>query len=227
MPASFHKVSQSTMRAAVANTIRNAILDGELQPGERLVERKLALQFGASLSVIREALVELETEGFLVKRRNTATYVTNITAEHTAKVFELRNVLESHAVVCAAERALPSDIEDLRAIHEEMCGRAKAGDCMGYLRADLRWHERLWRIADNEYLQASLERALVPLYAFFAIRSARISSFDLTEDAVAHLSILDALEKNDAVAAEAAVKSAMQRWRMTPLIYGQRMTAGT
>ena len=50
----------------------------------------------------------------------------------------------------AAERALPSDIEELRTIHGQMCGRAEAGDCMGYPRADFRWHERLWRIADNE-----------------------------------------------------------------------------
>ena len=59
----FQKVAVNTMRSIVAGGIRKAILEGALQSGERIVERKLAAQFEASLSVIREALVELEMNG--------------------------------------------------------------------------------------------------------------------------------------------------------------------
>ncbi len=104
MAITFKKVAVSTMRSMVADTIRKAIMEGGLQPGERIVERNLAAQFGASLSVIREALVELETEGFVVKRPNAATHVTQVSIADAEKVFRLRAVLEPHAVAEAAKR---------------------------------------------------------------------------------------------------------------------------
>lgn len=218
MAITFQKVAVNTMRSVVAETIRKAIMEGELRPGERIVERELAAQFEASLSVIREALVELETEGFIVKRRNTATFVTQVTVEDAEKVFELRAVLEPFATALAARRATADDIGELGEIHDRMCDRAKCNDFRGYLREDYAWHDRLWQIADNEYVRASLARALVPFYAFFAIRC-QDPAFDLTADAMEHLKILEALARNDAEAAEAHVRSAMAQWRLRPPIY--------
>lgn len=218
MTITFQKVAVNTMRSIVAEAIRNAIMEGGLRPSERIVERKLAAQFEASLSVIREALVELETEGFIVKRRNTATYVTEVTVEDAGKVFELRSILEPFATSLAAQRATEADISELRQIYTRMCERAAANDFRGYLREDYAWHDRVWQIADNEYVRTSLARALVPFYAFFAIRC-QDPAFDLVADANAHLRILDALASHDAAAAEAHVREAMSEWRDRPAVY--------
>ena len=225
MTTTFERVSVSTMRGMVAAAIRNAMLDGRLQPGERLVERKLAAEFGASLSVVREALVELETEGFIVKRRNTATFVTRISLEDAVKMFAMRGVLEPYAMSEAARKAKPEDIRDLRQIHERMCERASAGDFSGYLREDYTWHDRAWRIADNEYIRSALARALVPFFAFFAMRCPR-PAFDLMEDAREHLTIMEGLAANDAEAVEKAVRKAMAEWRTRPEIYSEPGGAG-
>jgi len=221
MTITFQRVAVNTMRSMVAEAIRNAIMQGALRPGERIVERKLAAQFEASLSVIREALVELETEGFIVKRRNTATYVTQVTVDDADKVFELRAVLEPFATALAARRATADDIRELREIHDRMRDRAAANDFRGYLHEDYAWHDRVWQIADNEYVRASLARALVPFYAFFAIRC-QDPTFDLMADAMEHLKILDALARNDDEAAGARVRDAMAQWRLRPSMYAAR-----
>jgi|YNPNPStandDraft_1061719.scaffolds.fasta_scaffold03174_9 DNA-binding GntR family transcriptional regulator len=218
MTATFPKVSVTTLRSIVAAEIRKAILDGRLQPGERLVERKLSSQFGASLSVIREALVELEMEGFIVKQRNTATYVTRVTLAEAERVFQFRAVLEPYAMAEAAKRATAEDLRELRELYERMRECAAAGDLRAYLRSDYEWHERAWRVAGNEYVRASLARALVPFYAFFAIRCPE-PPFDLKADAEAHLPILKALAEGDPAAAEAAVRLAMRMWRTRPASY--------
>lgn len=220
MTTTFKKLSVSTLRSIIAAEIRKAILDGRLQPGERLVERKLASQFGASLSVVREALVELEIEGYIVKRRNTATFVTRVTLEEAEKVFQFRAVLEPYAMAEAARRATEADVRELRELHERMKERAAANDFRGYLQADYDWHERAWRIAANEYVRGSLARALVPFYAFFAMRCPA-PPFDLAEDAEGHLPILDALAKRDPAAAEAAVRAGVAMWRTRPLSYAE------
>ena len=206
------------MRTLVADAIRKAVLEGQLQPGERIVERKLAAQFGASLSVIREALVELETEGFIVKRRNAATHVVQFTIEDANKMFELRAVLEPYATAQAACRATEQDIQELRQLYAELLHQAQAGDFRAYLRADYLLHDRIWQLAGNEFIRATLRRVMIPLSALFAIRCQE-PAFDLLADAQEHVKILEAIERGDAYAAEAHVRSAMAQWRLRPALY--------
>lgn len=218
MAITFKKVAVSTMRSMVADAIRKAIMEGGLQPGERIVERNLAAQFGASLSVIREALVELETEGFVVKRPNAATHVTQVSIADAEKVFRLRAVLEPHAVAEAAKRASPEDVRELEALLDRMMERARAGDLRGYLSEDYRFHDRIWRIADNEFVRSALARALIPFYAFFAMRCP-YPAFDMQQDADEHRKILEAIAANDPVTAEQIVTRAMSQWRTRPALY--------
>jgi len=220
LTVTFQRVAVNTMRSIVADAIRKAITDGALRPGERIVERKLAAQFEASLSVIREALVELEMDGFIVKRRNTATYVTQVTVDEAAKVFELRAVLEPYAVAEAARRATETDVRELREILERMLDCARAGDLQGYLREDYTWHDRVWQTADNEYVRASLARALRPFFAFFAMRCPT-PPFDMELDAAKHRDMIDAMERHDAGTAESIIRGAMAEWRQRPQVYAE------
>lgn len=223
--ALFHKVEAKTLRPLIAGEMRAAILNGRLRPGERIVERSLAAQFGASLSVIREALVELEIEGFIMKRRNTASYVTRVTLEDAQKVFALRAVLEPYAIAQAAKLATPGQITELGRICERMHECARNHDTSGYLREDYAFHDFAWQMGDNEYVRSALARALVPLYAFSAIRWQE-EPFDLLADAAGHLLILNALAANDAAAAEAAVRAGMAQWQTRPPSYADPAEGG-
>ena len=64
----FQKLTVSSPRGLIAEQLREAILHGALREGQRIVERSLADQLGASLTAVRDALIELEMEGFITKK---------------------------------------------------------------------------------------------------------------------------------------------------------------
>src|SRR5215510_9687304 len=100
MEAMFERLTNSTLRS-------------------RIVERKLAAQFGASLAVVREAIIQLEAEGFITKWPNTSTHVTRLSLAETEKIFAVRKVLEAFAVEEAARLATSQDIESLQKLFLE------------------------------------------------------------------------------------------------------------
>jgi DNA-binding GntR family transcriptional regulator len=88
----------------VAGKLREAILSDRLRPGKRLVEQKLAAQFGIGQPTLREALRELEAQGFVRKSQKRGTYVTELSAEEYRQTHDVRMTLESLAI----ERAAPN-----------------------------------------------------------------------------------------------------------------------
>ena len=96
MPLVTEKLTSATLRFQTSEKIRTGILRGSLKPGERLVERDLAEQLGTSLTVVREALVQLETEGFITKRPNSATHITQLSRSEIEQILVVRRVLEDH-----------------------------------------------------------------------------------------------------------------------------------
>jgi DNA-binding GntR family transcriptional regulator len=212
MAVVFEKLMAQTLRGQIAHRIRRAILSGSLKPGERLVERKLASQFGASLTAVREALIELETEGFITKRPNAFTYVTQLSIVEIEKVFALRKVLETYAIQEAARLATAESIAELEVNYLQMVDSARRHDLRAYIHEDLLWHESIWRMADNEFLTAALGRIIVPLFTFTSIRFYGGSSFDLLADALSHMPLLEAIKARNPAAAGAAALSAMEGW---------------
>ena len=104
-----------TLRHQIAARIRQAILEGRWT-GERLVERTLGTEMGASVTAVREAIIQLEAEGLITKRTNTTTNVTVLTAEEITQTFVVRHALERIAMIEAARRAKPDDIRRLTEI---------------------------------------------------------------------------------------------------------------
>ena len=94
----FSKLFKRSLRDQIAEKICEAILSGSLAPGERLVERRLSEEFGASLTAVREALITLEAKGFVVRKPNSSTYVTEYSFEEVEKAFKFRRALEGYAI---------------------------------------------------------------------------------------------------------------------------------
>ena len=102
------------LREVVSETLRQAIQDGVLKPGERLMEIPLAEELGVSRTPIREAIRKLELEGFVVMVPRRGTYVANISLKDITQVFEIRSALEELAAGLAAERITEEEMETLR-----------------------------------------------------------------------------------------------------------------
>ena len=208
----FGRLPNYSLRGRIAETLREAILSGSVQEGQRLIERKLATELGASLTAVREALIELEMEGFITKRRNAATYVTKLSAADVRKIYDVRRILEGFAFEQAALAATPEQIAKLEQLYEEMLEAARANDRRRFVRVDYSWHEAAWQITANDYLQTALKRVVFPLFAFTGIRIVAQNTLDLIKDADVHLPILEALKARNPEGARRASMFALDRW---------------
>ena len=152
----FEKLESNTLRLRIADKFREAILNGSLTEGERIVERKLATLFGSSLTAVREALIQLESEGLVTKKPNAATFVIKLTPEETEQIFRLREVLEGYAVEEACRLASDEQLVHLEQLYRQMEDAVRGKDIGLFLQTDFSWHEAIWRTSDNEFLQAAL-----------------------------------------------------------------------
>ncbi len=208
----FGKLESHTLRGRIAEAIRHAILNGDLPEGSRLVERKLAAQFSTSLTVVREALVQLETEGFVVKRANSSTCVISLTMERVEKIFTVRRVLETFAVEEAAAKATAMQALELERKYHELIEMAGSGRSKEFILKDYAFHEMIWNISGNEYLVAALHRIVPAAFAFAAIRTSKSRTFDLVQDALTHAPILASIKANNPKAARQVFLTALEDW---------------
>ena len=151
----FTKLAATSLRSRIAAQIREAILTGALHEGDRLVERTLAAELGASVTSVREAMIELEAEGFLTKKPNSATHVTRLTSNDVEKIFEVRRVLEAYAVEEACRKATPKQARRLELVYAEMVKCAQANDAKGLVNQDVEFHKLIWEFTGNEFLKSS------------------------------------------------------------------------
>lgn len=212
MPIAKGKVQSITLRHRIAAEIRRAILDGSLLPGERVVERTLASQLGTSVTAVREAVIQLESEGLISKRSNTATNITALTHDEIAQTFSVRIPLERMAVAEAARSAQKGDIRRLKELHELARDAARDRSPRLYVQRDFAWHEAVWHASGSEVLENTLRRLVLPLFGFSIIQIVSEPSFDLLEDARSHEPILKAIANGDAEAAVAAFEKGVFGW---------------
>jgi len=179
-------------RDQVVSSFKEAILSGIIQPGEAIVESKVAQQLGAGIPLVREALIELEHQGYVRKVPYKGTTVTKLERHHVEQIFRLRVELETLAIEWARESVTNEDIEQLRVITGKMKQSAEALDLDRFYENDLAFHRKLWEMSGNEYLVDCLERIVVPLFAFFVMKNRRERQSYLAS-AAKHEQIVEAL----------------------------------
>jgi DNA-binding GntR family transcriptional regulator len=184
--------------------LRAAIVSGEYQPGERLVEADLSERLGAGRSAIRTALTRLAHEGLVEQERNRGARVRKIGAEEAVQILEARAVLEGLAARRAAERATDGDAERLRGVLADMRARLDAGDLLGASEGNARLHRALLDLAGHaivDRLVGTLNSQLVRFqYRTILVPGRAERSF------AEHTAIVDAVAAGDADAAEAAMR---------------------
>jgi DNA-binding GntR family transcriptional regulator len=178
----------------IAESIRDMIVAGDLNPGDRIVESRLARQIGVGQPTVREALVALEHQGLVVRKANQGCVVTSLTRNEISQILRIRGELETLAVELATEAAADSDVEKLQDLTERMKGAARARDPQQFFELDLQFHEVLWGMSGNSLLPRLLSQTLVPLLAFLFIRNLRRHlDIDMMESAEAHVHIVKAI----------------------------------
>lgn len=164
---SFAPVKRESSREIVSASIREAILDGSLQVGQRLREVQLAEQFEVSRPVIREALQQLSYEGLVELNSFRGAQVVDLTPQQVDEMLGLRLMLEAEAVRLAKPRLKASDKVHLRKLADAM--RQGSGSSTSIVQLDLELHETLWRLSGNDTLAKHLILLTRPLFAFGVI----------------------------------------------------------
>ena len=166
----FQKIEPISKKARVVASLKEAIVNGAIQSGEQIVEGKIAQQFGVGQGLIREALIELEHQGLVQRTPFSGTQVSKVTLEDAQQIFDLRIELEPLAFFLAGGKATPDQLKELHALTVKARQSATAEDLDSFFDSHLAFRRRIWNLSGNRYLQQTLERLVIPLYALYLIR---------------------------------------------------------
>lgn len=202
-------IERVDLREAVTAELRDLILGGELEPGQRLIETELADRFGTSRGPVRDALMGLEQSGLVTSVARRGTFVVDLTADDIVELYSLRSVLEVLAVERAAERVTAADIDRLQSILGRLTIALDAGDGRRTGEADMSFHRAIVHLADHGRLAESWNR----LSDQVVLLMCRLSSVkpDLQERAGGHGAIFEALEAGDGATAAELTRDHLER----------------
>jgi DNA-binding GntR family transcriptional regulator len=176
-------------------SLREAVFNGELQPGEAIREMHVARIMQVSQATVREALVQLQQTGLVVREQNRRTTVTAFSREEIRDRIAMRTALEELAAVEASRRLSADDIQELERRAMIIDRKIDAGNSLEHVNADMSFHHYVWERCGNAILLKTLENTTAPLFAFTSVL-VRAGLVDL-QAAKPHQRIVDAIVSRD------------------------------
>lgn len=187
-----------TLRESVAEEIRRLIMSGQLAPGERLFEDRLAEQLGVSRNPIREALRALEGSGLVEVFPRRGAYVSQLDPVQASKLLELRAVIESYAARLAARNRTDDDLAVLRRCLEDGATASREGDHVRAATFHRDFHIGIERASGNSHLEAVVGPLRHQTEMVFSILADRRAVLSWDE----HVRIYEAIEARDEAKAD-------------------------
>ena len=154
------------LRDVVFNTLREAILKGELKPGERLMELQLAAKLGVSRTPIREAIRMLEQEGLAVTIPRKGAEVAKMTEKDMEDVLQIREALDELAAKIACEQISEGQLEELVATMHEFEESTKTDNVKKIAEADVKFHDIIYQSTGNPKLVNMLNNLREQMYRY-------------------------------------------------------------
>ena len=193
----------------VAELLRQRIFSGktgDMEPGAWIDELKLAQEFGISRTPLREAIKVLAAEGLVTMKMRRGAYVTEVNAKDLHDVFHLMAVLEADAAGTVASIATAAQLQELEALHLQLEKPAKdRKDHIRFFTINEAFHVKLLEVANNRWagqMVADLRKVMKLNRAQSLLKAGRID-----ESLAEHATIMAALKKRDAAAAQAAMRA--------------------
>jgi DNA-binding GntR family transcriptional regulator len=189
------RIVRTTLRNEIKKLVVERILDGVYPPGSRIVESRLAREFGTSQAPVREALRDLEGMNLIESIPHKGAYVRQQDRKRYVQAYPVRAALEEFAGREAAGRISEAAIDELRSTLDAMRAAAKEGDVKSHMKHDIRFHEIIVEATENSVL-LDLWHALSvePAVLISAIKM----DLDLPMIAEMHSPILDAMRIRNA-----------------------------
>ena len=154
------------LRDVVFNTLRQAILTGEMKPGERLMEIHLANKLGVSRTPIREAIRKLELEGLVIMIPRRGAEVAQITWKNLKDVLEVRRALDVLAIELACDRMTQEELQELFRACENFAEATKTKDARKIAQADVALHDLIVASTRNNRLIQLVNNLAEQMYRY-------------------------------------------------------------
>jgi DNA-binding GntR family transcriptional regulator len=197
----------ATLSESIYGHLKKAIIEGDLRPGQRLMEKEFAELFKASTTPVREAFQRLSAEKYIVINSRKDVTVAAVTRKVIAELFEVVRVLDALAARRAISNLSDGDVAELRKMTSRLADFHRQKKVYEYVVENMKIHDRLWRACGNDYLyqclSTSAEKHVFLSNHLFALgrgSTERPSFFERSlQD---HLDLMDAVEKRDTLAVE-------------------------
>ncbi len=192
------------LREVIFTTLREAIIMGELKPGERLMEVQLSQKMGVSRTPVREAIRKLELEGFVNMVPRKGAEVAKLSVKDIMDVLEVRASLDGLATSLAASRITDEEIKELKHVLTQFENYVEKDNLQGVIKKDIEFHEVIYNASKNDKLIQILNNLREQVYRFRVIY---LKDFSSTKEVVKeHSEIYDAIINKDSIGAREAAE---------------------
>lgn len=192
MPALREK--RKVFKDIIRDAIYDAILSGELQPGERIVEMEWAEKFGSSQAPVREAIRDLEGQGIVETVPFKGAVVTTFDDEKLREIHSIRAGLETAALTRLIREASDEEIHQIGNILDDMLKAAGDNDLASFLDKDIEFHETIVTLSGMKNLKRLWDMCLIRLSTAYSTHNSTLDLYALAEN---HVSIYKKLEERD------------------------------
>jgi DNA-binding GntR family transcriptional regulator len=194
------------LREEIREQLIDDILSGRLPPGTRIVETRLAQEFGVSQAPVREALRDLELFGFVISSPFRGTQVREISTEDLLESYPVRAALEAVAARAAATRIDAATLARLEESITAMRHAAARGDHRAHVDADFAFHQTVIKASGNRILQHVWQTMRLVTTTFVTHSMMQLTHRSLDEIGERHVPVLEALRARDPNLAETAMR---------------------
>jgi DNA-binding GntR family transcriptional regulator len=188
-------IEKKTLHEEIANNLRELIMSGELQEGDKIKEDELCISMGISKTPLREALRVLSVEGLIKLVPNRGSFVSTPTFEEIREMFDVMSVLEGICARAAAEKMSAKDLATLEKLHTKLEKNFKRRAQREYIRINNQFHSFVQALAGNRTLNQIVNglRQKILLYRYQSLNLPERFEQSIQE----HRDLIEAFRKKD------------------------------
>ncbi len=210
VPKNFSSPIRMSAKERALSQIQRWIIEGTLEPGEKLIDAELADSLSVSRTPIREALQLLEVQGLVSMHPGKETRVTCIEKDDILKMYPTLAVLHALAVEYVAQLIVPEQIETLKKLNLQFGKAIESGQPYQAMEHDEQFHNFLVEVSDNPYITSFSESLQIHIrrFKYVFLKQPITETLASVEE---HAEIIAALEKRDAATASMLMKQNVLR----------------
>lgn len=201
------------LRDVIFNTIREAIIVGELKPGERLMEVQLADKMGVSRTPVREAIRKLELEGLVEMLPRKGAHVADLSVKDIMDVLEVRSTLDGLASSLSASRITDEELKELKHVQIQFANYVEKDNLQGTVKKDVEFHDIIYHSSRNDKLIQIINNLREQAQRF---RVVYLKDYSNPKDIITeHAEIVEAITNRDVLAAQLAAQKHIKTQEVT------------